>query len=157
MKQVRVYLAGPVTGHSSDEISSWRDWIRKQCPKLEFVDPTLATYDSLDAYIHNETPTQALHRLSHGKLVVDRSKLLIKNCDLVFANFMGATSRVSIGAVGELFLADAFGKPILIVRERTGNIHDHAMINAIASQICYSIEDSKKALLSLSGQRLRIA
>jgi nucleoside 2-deoxyribosyltransferase len=79
-------------------------------------------------------------RLRHGRFIVHRNKNLIRTCDVVLANFLGAKARVSIGSVGELHRADAFGKPIILVRDKHGNIHDHAMLNAIASEICPDLE-----------------
>lgn len=154
---MRVYLTGPITGFSSDEITDWRVWLKARCPQFEFVDPTIAPYDSSIAYQRKESPNEAIERLIHGRLVVDRNKLLIRNCDLVFANFLGVSTRVSIGSIGELFWANAFGKPIIVVREADGNIHDHAMVNAIASRVCFSPEEGLNYLLEFSGSGLKTA
>src|SRR5690349_12635769 len=130
---MKVYLTGPITGAADGVICSWRDAVRKKLsPEIELVDPASAPYDSSLAYQRPEKAPAAVKRLMHGRFVVDRNKHLIRSCDVVFANFIGA-ERASIGSVGELFWADAFGKPIVIVREKTGNVHDHAMLNAIAS------------------------
>lgn len=154
---MRVYLSGPITGHSSAEIADWRGWIKLHCPQFEWVDPAIATYDSSVAYQRKESPSEAVKRLLHGRLVVDRNKLLIRSCDLVFANLLGVQTKVSIGSVGELFWASAFGKPIIVVREAKGNVHDHAMINAIASKVCFSLEDGLSYLREFSGGNLKTA
>jgi len=143
---MKVYLTGPITGHPAEEITDWRIHVRKQFQVVEFVDPTLFAFDATDAFKTPETPSKALRRLNHGRLVIDRNRMLIKNSDLIFANFLGTTRRVSIGAIGELFWANSFNKPIIITREKFGNIHDHAMLNAIASRICYSLEEGCKVL-----------
>jgi nucleoside 2-deoxyribosyltransferase len=50
------------------------------------------------------------------------------NCSLVFINLLG-TKKVSIGTVMEIAWADANRIPIVLVMEKEGNLHDHAMIN----------------------------
>jgi nucleoside 2-deoxyribosyltransferase len=63
--------------------------------------------------------------------MLDRDRYDLARCDLVLANLLGART-VSIGSVGEIFWADAMRKPVVLVREPHFNVHDHALINAIA-------------------------
>lgn len=154
---MQVYLTGPITGRSNKRIADWRTYVRQRCQGIDFVDPSLQHSDPSNAYKKKETDSEALRRLSHGRFVIDRNKLLIKGADLVFANFLEATDRASIGGVGELFFANAFGKPIVLVRERHGNIHDHAMLNAIATKVCFSLDDGCDAISAILGQQLHIA
>jgi hypothetical protein len=92
----------------------------------------------------------------HGRLVVDRNKHLIQSSDVVLVNFLSA-ERASIGSIGELFWANAFRVPIVVVRELTGNVHDHAMVNAIASVVTHSLEDGCTAVMNMlcAGSQLR--
>jgi hypothetical protein len=154
---MQVYLTGPITGRSEEAITDWRRFLRERCQGIDFVDPTLDGYDAANAYESRENAPQALERLAHGRFVVERNKLLIRAADLVVANFLGAGARASIGSVGELFLAHAFSKPIVIVREEAGNVHDHAMLNALATQVCFSLEDAAAAVEAFRGGRLHIA
>jgi hypothetical protein len=143
---MRVYLAGPITGHPTEEVKNWRNFVREQVQVAEFIDPALLPFDATDAYKARETASKALRRLNHGRLVLTRNRILIENSDIIFANFLGAKHRVSIGVVGELFWANSFNKPIIIIREKRSNIHDHAMLNAMASRICYSLEEGCELL-----------
>jgi len=68
----------------------------------------------------------------------------------VLANFL-RSDRASIGSIGELFWANALRIPIVIVREQSGNVHDHAMLNAIASVVTSSLEDGCEAALNILG------
>jgi len=154
---MRVYLAGPITGHSPGDIANWRETVRAECKDVDFVDPALAAYDAGNSYSKPETGAEALRRLNHGRFVLDRNKLLIKNCDLIFANVLGGNDRVSIGTVGELFLAYSYGKSVIVVREQSENIHDHAMLNAIASTVCFSLEEGCEVLRSFDHLRRRTA
>ena len=137
---MRTYLIGPITGLRSEQIGDWRSTMKALLPDVEFVDPAIWDIDKKERFLQKERPSDALRRRDHGRLVADRNKLLIKSSDIVFANLLGA-EKASIGSVGELFWADSFGKPIVVVREAVGNVHDHAMLNAIATRVCHSIEE----------------
>ncbi len=149
---MRIYLSGPITGHADEAIRLWRSRaIQRLSPLGEVIDPTLARYDSDVAFQKQESPPEALDRLRHGLLVVRRNRNLIRSCDVVLANFLGTGSKASIGSIGEIYWADAFGKPVFIIRERFGNVHDHAMVNAIASRIVHTLEDSFKLIEELAA------
>lgn len=143
---MRIYLVGPLTGRSKDGIDDWRAVVKSSMTDADFIDPASFEVDTKEAFLTPERPKQALQRIEHGRLVVERNKLLIKSTDLVLANFIGAGLKASIGSIGELFLANAYGKPVVILREKVGNVHDHAMLNAIASRVCFSLEEGLVAL-----------
>lgn len=148
---MKLYLTGPITGAEDGEICGWRSEARRLLsPEIELVDPASAPYDPVPAYKRPEKPAAAVKRLLHGRFVVDRNKHLIRTCDVVLANFLGA-EKTSIGSVGELFWADALGKPIVIVREKSGNVHDHAMLNAIASSVCHTLPSGCDAVQNILG------
>jgi hypothetical protein len=84
--------------------------------------------------------------LTIGVSFLIKTKFLSTNSDLILANLLGATHRVSTGVVGELLWANSFDKPVIIIRETFGNVHDHAMLYVIAGHICYSLEERREAL-----------
>jgi nucleoside 2-deoxyribosyltransferase len=149
---MRVYLSGPITGHSEATIKSWRYMAAERLSQIaEVIDPTLSHYDSEVAFETEENPTQAINRLRHGLFVIRRNRNLIRSSDVILANLMGAHTRASVGSIGEICWADAFGKQVIIVREKHGNVHDHAMLNAIASQLYYNLEDAFAAIVELAA------
>jgi nucleoside 2-deoxyribosyltransferase len=153
---MKVYLTGPITGSADPNICGWRDVVRDRlAPFVEVIDPAAAPYDSIPAYRRTEKSAAAIKRLMHGRFVVDRNRNLIRSCDIVLANFLTA-EQASIGSVGELFWADAFGKLIVIIREKAGNVHDHAMLNAIASATVSTIDDGCKAVLNILGTQAEL-
>src|ERR1039458_6967927 len=151
-KLMRIYLSGPITGHADNAIKSWRTLAVQQLSRFgEVVDPTLAPYDSEIACEKQESSPEALDRLRHGLFVVRRNRNLIRSSDAVLANFLGAGSKASIGSIGEIYWADAFGKPVIIVRESSGNVHDHAMLNAIASEVVFTLKDAVRLIEELAA------
>lgn len=153
---MKVYLSGPISGSLDELIVDWRRRVLEFLPSgVEVFDPALAHYDATPAHAQPETAEAALERLRHGMLVVDRNKHLIQSSDLVLANLLAA-DHASIGAIGELFWANAFRVPIVIVRERDGNVHDHAMLNAIASIVTHSLEDGCTAAVNMLQTETRL-
>lgn len=146
---MKVYLTGPITGTQDDAITDWRAAVRfALAKKVEIIDPSTFPYDSSLAYQQTEPLAEEMRRLMHGRFVVDRNRHYVQSSDVVLANFLNST-RASIGSIGELFWANAYGIPIVIVREPEHNVHDHAMLNAIASITCHSIDDGCKAVQNL--------
>jgi Nucleoside 2-deoxyribosyltransferase len=127
-----IYLTGPITGCSEKQASDWRKYVRDRlAPGLVAIDPMR---DAVDFSVVSERQlddTARLQNLLHGREILERNRVDIARCDVLLANFLGA-QRISIGSVGELFWADAFRKPVIIVREAHHNLHDHGLINAIA-------------------------
>lgn len=153
---MRIYLSGPISGASGEEIADWRKRAGAMFPAgLDVYDPASLPHDAELASNVPETPSAALARLMHGRLVVDRNKHIIQSSDVVLANFLHS-ERASIGSIGELFWANAFRIPIVIVREQSGNVHDHAMLNAIASVVTSSLEGGCEAALNILGTDARV-
>lgn len=153
---MRIYLSGPISGASRNDIAGWRQRIVGMLPQhVEVYDPAASSYDAALAYVVPESPSAALARLMHGRLVVDRNKHIIQSSDIVLANFL-QSEHASIGSIGELFWANAFRIPIVIVRDPTGNVHDHAMLNAIASVVSLSLEEGCDAALNILGTDARV-
>jgi hypothetical protein len=133
IRERRVYLSGPITGQSREQATEWRTYVtRRLAPGIIAVDPMR---DAVEFSVVSEqlldTPSRLRH-LMHGKEILERNRMDVARCDLLLANFLGA-QRVSIGSVGEVFWADVFRKPVIVVREAHHNLHDHGLINAIAA------------------------
>lgn len=133
-----VYLCGPITGRSPEEAMNWRTYvIDKLSPRICVIDPTRDEPDGVRRSAESSELT--VKRLMHGKAVVSRDRFDVQRSDLLLANFLGADT-VSIGAIGEIFWADLIRTPVIVVREKFGNPHDHDMINEIASWIFHDLD-----------------
>lgn len=122
-----VYLAGPITGCSYKEAVDWReDFSRKLPANIHGMSPMRGKY-----YLESETEIKSLYNdsaLSNARAITTRDFNDVKRADLLVVNMLGA-ERVSIGTVMEIAWAKAFNIPVLLVMEREGNIHEHAMIS----------------------------
>jgi hypothetical protein len=137
-----IYLSGPITGCSSERAGEWRRYVRERlAPGLIAIDPMRDGVDFSAVSEHHLDDSARLQNLLHGKEILERNRMDIARCDLVLANFLGA-QRISIGAVGELFWADAFRKLVIVVREADHNLHDHGLINAIAMRTFETLDSA---------------
>lgn len=136
-----VYLSGPITGIALEEASRWRTEVAVKLQGVaEVIDPTRDDADAVMRYSSVLTQPLGESRLLHGKGTLARCRFDIERSDLVLANVLGATVP-SIGTIGEIFLANALNKPVMIVRE-PGNPHNHDMLNGIAGWIVNSLDEA---------------
>lgn len=144
-----IYLSGPITGTSARE-DSWRATVQRKLPQsFTFFDPSLQSADRTIGYLQSLTPAEDLERFRHGKFAADRNRHQIAKSDVLLCNLLHTKDRVSIGSIGEIHWANAFNVPIIVIRERQGNIHDHAIVNAIASELCFTVDDACRVLVGM--------
>lgn len=146
---MKVYLAGPITGLTFDEADDWR---QVAIEKLEYGGVTplsplraekyLAKYGKLTDQYLGETP-----------MVTDRGIMVrdhwdVSRCDAVLFYLKGA-ERVSIGTVMELAWAYAYRKPVVVVIEDEGNVHEHSMVREAIDYRVESLDEAIKQILIL--------
>ncbi len=147
----KVYLAGPITGLDFEGATDWRIEVTKLMRPIEALSPMryksyLAQYGKLRAQYEN---TDIRHPLSTDQGITTRDRWDVQRCDLILMNFLGA-ERVSVGTCIEVGWGDAYRKPIILVMEREGNLHEHGMIQSIIGYRVETLEeavDITKALL----------
>lgn len=148
---MKVYLSGPITGRNPRAIRSGRKYIETRLSKFaEVVDPAKYHIDNTVAFRNEPAPNEELRRLAHGRLVVERNKRLVSSCDALVADLLDCGERVSIGTVCEISWAFAYSVFIAVIREERFNVHDHAMLNAMASVVCTSRPAAIKVLEQLT-------
>ncbi len=123
-----VYLAGPITGTVQADVRPWRQYVSEKLQEdIVALSPMRDSVDTTDDF------PLTIEKLRHGKGVVSRDRFDVGRCDLLFVNLLKA-SRVSIGTVGEIFWADAYRKPVILVMESTNqNPHFHLMLLELAA------------------------
>jgi nucleoside 2-deoxyribosyltransferase len=141
-----VYLCGPIAGMSFQEAKfGWRyrvfaalqrDGIDAFSP-LRHLQATQLDDDHID---HMGKHGASAGALSTPKGLTVRDRYDTKRADLIFCNLLGAHS-VSIGSMIELGWADAANVPIILIMEEEGNIHEHAMVETLASWTVPTVKD----------------
>ena len=141
----KVYLAGPISGLTYDQGQDWRALIASQLQEKGILGYSplrakayLKQYGVLEQSY--QTKEQPLSCLSSDRGITHRDRWDVMTSDAVLFNFLGA-ERVSIGTCIEIGWADAFRKPMVIVMEPTGNLHDYPMIREVAGWRVPTLED----------------
>jgi hypothetical protein len=130
LRSFLVYLAGPISGLSYGASVDWRDYVADHLAMVS------------DGQIRSLSPMRNKQYLKEEKAIGDsyegtvmssqrgitaRDRYDCTRANLVLVNLLGA-QRVSIGTVMEIAWADLNRIPIVLVMEKEGNLHDHAML-----------------------------
>ena len=125
----KVYLSGPITGLLYKDAVAWTDYAKEELAKdgINGYRPLrgkefLKDYKELDAQGYLDA-----NPLGTPKGIVGRDRYDVHTSDCILVNLLGA-QRVSIGTVFEIAWAEWLYKPIVLVMEKEGNIHEHGMI-----------------------------
>jgi len=125
----KIYLAGAITSLNYAQATDWRIKVAEELFPLECLSPLrYKSYLSEEKVILDSYDQETYSALSTPRGILARDFYDATRCDLIFVNLLG-TTRVSIGTMLEI--AWAYGKriPIIQVIEKTGNIHEHSMVN----------------------------
>jgi nucleoside 2-deoxyribosyltransferase len=136
-----IYLAGPITGLSYGKSTDWRRWMaRRLSPEIVPLSP-MRGKDYLKDEQHIGSAYEQ-HPMSTEAAIIGRDRFdVMTRCDAVMVNVLGA-KKVSIGTVIEIGWADAARKPIILLIEDEGNVHDYPMIRQAAT---YRTDDPEMA------------
>lgn len=143
-----IYLCGPITGLTYGEAAlGWREQFATLVPKhikcfspmrgKKFLDGTGPIQCDPKAY--NGTV------LASPKGVITRDAFDVRNCDVIVANFLGAKA-VSIGSCHEFGMAHILNKPVVLIMEREGNVHNHIFITETAGYWVDNLEEAAAAV-----------
>lgn len=141
---MKVYLAGPVTGLSWDEATTWRTKATRElkqwgihCYSPLRDKPHLKNSKAIGAF--DDAPTTGGHYTDISRYITARNRHDCLTADIVLMNLLKA-KRISIGTMIEVGWADAGEIPLILVMNRD-NIHNHPMVIDPAAAIVDSIED----------------
>lgn len=140
----KVYLSGPITGLTVEQAIGWTDYAKDKL----WDDYSIVGYRPLRGKnnLPNEKELSAMgyeeSPISTAKGIVGRDRYDVESCDVILVNLLGA-KRVSIGTVFEIAWAYSLHKPIVLVMEKTGNLHHHAFITETCT---YWVNDLDYAL-----------
>jgi nucleoside 2-deoxyribosyltransferase len=142
---MRIYLAGPISGKSYDEVV----YLYKE--KTHFLESL--GYEVLcpmtgKTYLRNETKLKESdynYPVSTNHAIFERDKWMVSNCDIILADLSNSGDRVSIGTMMELAWASLLGKHSLIILPKE-NIHRHAFVLESGDIIFETLEEANKYL-----------
>jgi nucleoside 2-deoxyribosyltransferase len=136
-----IYLCGPISGCSYGECTDWRKYVARHiAPDIIALSPMRGK-----KYLEHEKEIGHSYEetiMSSAQAITSRDRFDVMNCDMLFANFLGA-KKVSVGSVIELGWADAFRKPVILIMEPDGsNIHEHPIVERITGFRVATIDEA---------------
>lgn len=127
MQTHKVYLAGPISGHSYKNVTDWREYAKNY-----FADMNILGYSPLrgKSYLTNEEMIKdhySNHTMSSIKGINVRDYNDVKTSDALLVNLLDSGDKISIGTVMEIAWARVFQIPVVIVMQEI-NPHNHGML-----------------------------
>lgn len=150
----KVYLSGPISGLDFNTAVSWTNYAKHE---LEYRSAThIEGYRPLrgKSFLSKEKDPLSVmgdssNAISSPKGIVGRDRYDVMTSDVILVNLLGAKER-SIGTMFEVAWAFLLQKPIILVMEKEGNVHQHAFLLEAVTYWVYDLEHA----LSLTHQLL---
>lgn len=129
-----VYLAGPITGLTyGDARNTWRvDLAKRLPPHIHPLSPMRVVTALMPEQGLKDMPqAEGIEAMLVNRAILERDEADLRMADAVVACFLGA-EHVSLGTVSEIGMARILRKPIILVMENEGNVHEHPFVTASA-------------------------
>lgn len=148
MADVKVYLAGPISGLDYDEAQDWR--LRAS---LLLATTGITAYSPLRAktFLRGKGVLEQSYTenpLSTDRGIMTRDHWDCRTADLILVNLLGA-DRVSIGTVMEIAWGFAYRVPVVAAMDPAGNLHEHPMIREAISYRLDGIDSAIQTVISI--------
>src|ERR1700724_2613431 len=121
-----VYLAGPIVGRTKGEANSWRHKVAAELAAHGIVGISPLRCEP----IHGERYGTGYPDPCFGtaKAIGAKNRFDVKAADIILA-YMPAEHALSLGTLGEIFWADAYGKQVILVSDNP-TVLNHPVIDA---------------------------
>lgn len=137
----KVYLAGPIAGLTYEGATDWRK------VASDLLSPEIDAFSPMRGkqYLKNGSKIgdreYSQFPLSTSKAVLCRDFTDCTQSNVVLINLLGAP-KVSIGTVMEVAWAHGARVPIVLVMEKTGNIHEHILLSEACNFRVETLEEA---------------
>lgn len=147
MVNPKVYLAGPITGHSFQQITDWRNETKDFLSQHSIigVSPLRGKeYLKKEESVKDNYPNHIMSSIT-GINVRDYND--VKEANALLVNFLDSRDKISIGTIMEIAWARAFQIPIVIVMEEH-NPHNHGMLT-FGNLVVNTLEEGIELILMI--------
>ena len=146
---MKIYLAGPISGKSYDEVI---DTYKKRSSLLKTYGYEILCPMTGKSYLRNELEFRSSgydeFPVSTNHAIFERDKWMVSSSDIILCDLSSSGDRVSIGSMMEIAWASMLGKHTLVVLPKE-NIHRHAFVLEAADIVFERIEDAYRYLVEL--------
>lgn len=148
---MKIYTVGPISGFSADQVYDYFERVKEQLTEYGYIvfsplagKAQLRTELQFRSHGYDNIPIATNHA------IFGRDRWMVKQSDVIYANFIGCGDRVSIGSMMELAWAFDNDKHVVIAME-PDNIHRHAFVLE-AADIIYESHEKAIAYLKELGK-----
>jgi len=143
---MRVYLAGPITDLRYQETVEWREAYAARITAMGHTPISPMRGKEFQSRVRRmRSEGNSEHPITSAKGIYSRDCFDVRTCEVTVARLLGA-EIVSIGTVMEIQRAHDYGRYILVVMEKRGNIHSHAFLEGACSLIVETDEEAFEVL-----------
>lgn len=150
MRDFLVYLAGPITGLTYGESTTWRNYVRDAFP--DHIHSLSPMRGKVHSQLKGEGPIHQTYEdnpLTSEKGINQRDYNDVKRSDAILANFLGA-DILSVGTLFEIAWARAFQIPLVLVMGED-NIHNHPFVRYSAGFITSNLDKGIELIETILG------
>ncbi len=147
---MKIYLAGPMTGHKKEAVIEWRSQLWMQLHKdIKVVSP-FRDKPYLDKGVIQESDQAPDCPFATSKGINGRDSFDVRTSDIVVACFLD-TDKPSLGTAAEIWGAWLLNKPVIMIADKD-NVHvKHPMINEACKHIVGSVDEAAFIVNSYFG------
>ena len=147
---LKIYCVHPISGLSSDEVFDYYEGTQHEMTKIGY-DVFVPMFGKGNLRTELEFKAHDYRGpLTTNHAIFNRDKWMVKQADILYANFIGA-KRVSIGSMFELAWGSDNGKQVIVVMEKD-NIHMHAFVLEAATIVFETEQEAIDYLTHLSNK-----
>ena len=152
---MRIYLAGPITGKSFDEVMN--RYREKTAILVDFGYEVLSPMTAKGGLkgVNAFVSTGYSGPVANDHSIFERDQWMVRQADVVLADLSNATA-ISIGTMMELAWASLLGKHTVLVMQH-GNVHDHAFVKEAADVRFADMENAYDYLRELSLSQMGLS
>jgi nucleoside 2-deoxyribosyltransferase len=148
MMQRYVYLAGPIVGRTKSEANHWRQHVADQLGDHGIVGISPLRCEP----IHGErypTSHDADPLFGTPRAIGAKNRFDVKAADIVLA-YMPEEHPLSLGTLGEIFWADAYGKQVIMVTT-DHKLLEHPVLDAAVDWKLSTLDEAIDVCIGILG------
>jgi nucleoside 2-deoxyribosyltransferase len=136
-----LFLSGPITGLSYNEVVAWRDMVRAELQSCGII--CFSPMRGFKEWLGGETKIKESYQENPSgtdAAITDQDYFDVARCDVLMVNLLN-TKEISKGTLFEIAWAYQLRKPLILVIEKQGNVHEHPMVRRAATYRVDTVAD----------------
>ena len=145
-----IYCVHPISGLTPDEVFAYYEGVKRRLsPHYDVLIPmtgksSLRCSKEFRAHGHDELPITGNHA------IFERDRWMVRQADVIYANLVGATERVSIGSMFELAWASMLDRYVVLAMDRE-SVHRHAFVLEAADAVFETSDEAEEYLITFAN------